>query len=79
MTRREMERKAIWVARHYDARFGHEVEVRYDDEYLYQVAPEMNLFRRVRRSIRSPHRSRSPAASNGSRARMSGTPAKVLA
>jgi len=37
------------VARHYDARFGHEVEVRYDDEYLYQVAPEMNLFRRVRR------------------------------
>ena len=49
MTRREMERKAIWVARHYDARFGHEVEVRYDDEYLYQVAPEMNLFRRVRR------------------------------
>jgi hypothetical protein len=37
------------VARHYDPRFGHEVEVRYDDEYLYQVAPEMNLFRRVPR------------------------------
>jgi len=49
MTRREMEKKPIWVPRYYEPRFGHEVEVRYDEEYWYQVAPEMNLFRRVRR------------------------------
>jgi hypothetical protein len=49
MTRREMERKAIWVERYYDTRFGHDVEVRYDGEYLYQVAFEMNPFRGVKR------------------------------
>ena len=49
MTRREMERKEIWVSRYYEPRFGHDVEVRYDAEYLYQVAFEMNLFRRVKR------------------------------
>jgi hypothetical protein len=49
MTRREMESKAVWVARHYDPRLGLDVEVRYDADYLYQVAFEMNLFRRVKR------------------------------
>jgi hypothetical protein len=43
-----MEGKEIWVSRYYDPRFGH-VEVRYDQEFLYQVAFEMNLFRRVKR------------------------------
>ena len=46
MTRREMEKKPIWVPRYYEPRFGQEVEVRYDEEFWYQVAPEMNLFRR---------------------------------
>jgi len=49
MKRAEMERKSIWVSRYYEPRFGHDVEVRYDAEFLYQVAFEMSLFRRVRR------------------------------
>jgi hypothetical protein len=49
VTLAEMKAKAIWVPRYYEPRFGHDVEVRYDGEYLYQVTFEMGLFRRVKR------------------------------